>query len=176
MRAIPDAAPQFDAEAFLGTWYILVTNYGYWRNRVDPTVTYEPLPDRDGKRAWRDTLRFGARSLFSQNVKPDTLTGVDVEIAPGRFAWRGDGLLHIIKSPWWVLMTDPGGQWAVTYFGRSNVGTAPGMDIYARNPNLDDSTLQGILHDVRQHPFLKTRCNGLYATVHGALALDRFRL
>lgn len=174
--AIPEAQPDFDAQAFLGTWHILVTNYGYWKHRSDPTVTYEPLPERDGKRAWRDTLRFSAKGLLGGAMRPDTLTGVDVEVSPGRFLWRGDGLLRVIKSPWWVLLVDPGGAWAVTYFGRSNVGTAPGMDIYARRPDLDVATMQGILREVRAHPFLRTRCDGLYATVQGALDVRRYPL
>jgi len=176
---IPAAAPGFDAQRFLGTWHILVTNYGYWRSRTDPTVTYEPLPSEpaeDGALHWRDTLRFGKRGLLGGAIRPGTLGGVDVELSPGRFLWRGDGLLSIIKSPWWVLMVDPADEWAVTYFGRSNVGTAPGMDVYSRRPDLSPATMRGILGQVRSHPFLSSRCEGLYATVQGELSVDRYAL
>jgi hypothetical protein len=137
-------------------------------------VSYEPLAQA-GARSFRDTLRFSKRGLFG-GVKAGVLGGVDVELENGRFAWRGDGVLRIIKSPWWVLLVDDAYAWAVTYFGRSNVGTAPGMDVYARRADLEDETMQQILSRVRAHPFLRTRCQGLFATTQGALANDRHRL
>lgn len=175
MTALPRADPHFDAERFVGTWHIVVTNYGFWKSRTDPTVTYEAMPDVDGLRAWRDTLHFRKRG-FGHGVKPGTLSGVDVEISPGRFLWRGDGLMRLIKSPWWVMMADPSGEWAVTYFGRSNVGTAPGVDVYSRRPDLSADALDVILGSVRAHAFLKTRCGNLYATAQGGLRADRYRL
>jgi len=168
-------APNFDPTAFLGTWHIAITNYGYWKSRIDPTVTYEELPPENNQRRWRDTLRFRKRGLFGSDYKPDTLGGVDVELEPGRFLWRGDGLLKVIKSPWWVLLCEPS-SWAVTYFGRSNVGTAPGMDIYGRTPDLDPQLVADILAQVRAHAFLGTRCDGLFATVQGDLSPQRYRL
>jgi hypothetical protein len=174
MSELPTAAAGFDAERFLGTWHIVVTNYGYWKARTSPTVTYEPLPPQSGKRAWRDTLRFSKRGLLGD--KDGTLGGIDVELEPGRFLWRGDGLLRVIKSPWWVLIVDPAYSWAVTYFGRSNVGTAPGMDVYGRRPDLAPALMDEILAQVRAHPFLGGRSSGLFATVHGDLPVDRYRL
>jgi lipocalin len=171
----PIAAPDFDAQRFLGTWFIVVTNYGYWRSRHDPTVTYEPMPS-DGARTWRDTLRFSSRGMFGGARKPGTLGGVDRERSPGRWIWRGDGLLAIIKSPWWVMLVDPDDEWAVTYFGRSNVGTAPGMDIYGRKPDMPREQIATILERCRAHPFLAQHCHRLYATVQGALPTDRYDL
>ena len=172
MGELPSAAPGFDPDRFLGTWHIIVTNYGYWRSRTNPTVTYEPLSGP--QRTWRDTLRFRKRGLLGE--KAGALGGVDVELEPGRFLWRGDGLLRVIKSPWWVLIVDPGYTWAVTYFARSNVGTAPGMDVYGRRPDLEPALMDDILAQVRAHPFLAGRAEGLFATVHGGLAVDRYRL
>jgi len=172
----PRGAENFDPQRFLGTWHILVTNYGFWRSRINPTVTYEAMADQNGKRAWRDTLRFGKRGLFGGDFRPATLAGVDVELESARFLWRGDGLLTIIKSPWWLLIVDAEHTWAVTYFGRSNVGTAPGMDIYARSPDIAPAKIAEILTQVRAHPFLKSRCDNLYATVQGTLATDRYIL
>jgi hypothetical protein len=170
----PQAAPDFDADKCLGTWFIVVTNYGYWKHRHNPTVTYEPMAG--DVRTWRDTLRFTSRGIFGGKAKPGKLGGVDRELSPGRFVWRGDGLLSIIKSPWWVMLVDPAGEWAVTYFGRSNVGTAPGMDIYGRKPDMPREQIAKILATCRAHPFLAQHCNNLYATVQGTLPVDRYDL
>ncbi len=175
MSEEPVGAAGFDPVRFLGTWHIVVTNYAYWRHRAAPTVTYEPLPDRDGRRAWRDTLRWKKRGLLG-GVKDGTLGGVDVELAPARFLWRGDGVLRLIKSPWWVLLVGEDHDWAVTYFARSNVGTAPGMDIYGRRPDVPVEQMHEILARVRAHPFLGGRCAGLFATAQDALPHDRYRL
>jgi hypothetical protein len=176
MSELPTGAANFDAERFLGAWHIVVTNYGYWRSRVDPTVTYEALPPIEGRRAWRDTLRFRKRGILGGAHAPGTLGGVDVELEPARFRWRGDGLLRVIKSPWWVLIVDDAYQWAVTYFARSKAGTAPGMDVYGRRPDLDPALMADILGRVRAHPFLASRSSGLFATVQGALPVDRYQL
>jgi hypothetical protein len=166
----------FDPERFLGTWHIVVTNYGYWKKRIDPTVTYDALPPIHGRRAWRDTLRFRQRGLLGGDFRPATLSGIDVELEPARFLWQGDGVLRLIKSPWWVLLVDEACTWAVTYFARSNVGTAPGMDLYGRKPDLAPALVAEILAKVRAHPFLSTRCAGLFATVQAELATDRYAL
>ena len=171
---LPDAAPGFDAQRMLGTWHILVTNYGFWKKRRDPTVSYDELPTDDGVRRWKDTLRFSSRGFFGGNEKEGLLRGVDRELSPGRFLWRGEGLLRIIESPWWVLMQDD--DWAVTYFGRSNVGTAPGMDLYARTADFSPAGVRQVLARVRQHPFLRERCAGLYAPERTGLATNRYDL
>jgi lipocalin len=176
MRERLPTAEGFDLSRFSGTWHIVVTNYGFWRTRTHPTVTYERMADPERVRL-RDTLRFRKKPLLGGAPREEILAGVDEQETdrPGAFLWRGDGLLRIIKSPWSVVMVGDAYDWAVTYFARSNAGTAAGMDIYARGPRLTDEQVAEILARVRRHPFLGSRSHGLYATVQeggGTYRLD----
>ncbi len=54
----------------------------------------------------------------------------------------------------------------MTYFARSNVGTAAGIDVYGRGPSLPAEVMAEILTRVRRDPFLGPRARGLFATVH----------
>jgi hypothetical protein len=163
---LPEPAPDFDLPGFMGAWYILVTNYGFWRERTHPRIEYALRPDPS---CFSDQLRFRRFGLFGSRTK--LLAGTDRMVRPGEFVWRGDGLLGIVRSRWCVPLIDPAGQWAITWFARSNVGTAPGMDLYTRAPSIDQRTLDAVLDQVRAHPFLggdeggRRRCEGLFATV-----------
>ena len=177
MSEHPPSAEGFDVSRFTGTWSILVTNYGFWRHRTHPTVTYERLPGPEGGPvSLRDTLRFRKKPLLGGAPRPGVLAGVDVQdpLRPASFLWRGDGLLHLIKSPWSVVAVGPDADWAVTYFARSNVGTAAGMDIYGRGPSLPAETMDAILARLRRDPFMAPLTRGLFATVHDGAG--RYRL
>jgi len=165
---LPAPAPDFDTAGFMGAWYILATNYGFWRERTHPRIEYALLPG-EGPRRFSDQLRFRQIGLLGSRAK--LLAGTDEELRPGEFVWRGAGMLALIRSRWCVPLIDPAGQWAVTYFARSNVGTAPGLDLYTRAPSIEQRTLDQVLEQVRAHAFLggeeagRRRCEGLFATV-----------
>lgn len=165
---LPEPAPDFDLPAFMGAWYILVTNYGFWRERTHPRIEYAPLSTSEPE-AFSDQLRFRQLGLLGRRAK--LLAGTDRVVRPGEFIWRGAGLLGFVRSRWCVPLIDPAGQWAITYFARSNIGTAPGMDVYTRAPSISQPTLDEVLDQVRAHPFLggeeggRRRCEGLFATV-----------
>jgi hypothetical protein len=166
---MPIAAENFDPKKFLGTWHIVVTNYGFWKTRHNPTVTYEELPSPHGRR-WRDTLRFTHKSWGKERA--GKMPGVDHEQSPGRFIWRGDGFLSLIRSPWWVMMQAD--DWAVTYFARSNIGTAPGVDLYGRTADLAPTRVAEVLQKIRHHPFLKPHCANLYVPEQTGLSPLRY--
>jgi hypothetical protein len=163
---LPEPASDFDLSGFMGAWYILVTNYDFWRERTHPRIEYALLADGS---SFSDQLRFRKPGLFGSRHK--LLAGTDRTVRSGEFVWRGAGLLGFIRSRWCVPLIDPKGQWAITWFARSNVGTAPGMDLYTRAPSIDQPTLDDVLEQVRAHPFLggeeggRRRCEGLFATV-----------
>ncbi|MFV8752402.1 hypothetical protein ACNOYE_17795 [Nannocystaceae bacterium ST9] len=166
---LPEPAPDFDLPGFMGAWYILVSNYGFWHERTHPRIEYALLPDEGGPRRVSDQLRYRQLGLFGRRAK--LLAGIDEVVRPGEFVWRGAGLLTIVRSRWCVPLIDPRGQWAITYFARSNIGTAPGLDLYTRAPSIDQATLDRVLDRVRAHPFLggeeggRRRCAGLFPTV-----------
>ena len=69
-------------------------------------------------------------------------------------------------------------------YGRSNIGTAPGLDIYSRDPVLDQRVLDQILARIGDHPFLSQpdrpgglrRCTGLFATTQDWIPAQAYRL
>ncbi|WP_437539115.1 hypothetical protein WME79_23270 [Sorangium sp. So ce726] len=158
-------AANFDAERFLGTWHIVATNYGFWKNRIHPTVTYSRCPGPGF--CMSDRLSFEARPLFGGQYRPAVLEGIDTQDAQhaAHFVWRGAGILGLIRSPWYVVAVGEAYDWAVTYFGRSNVGTAPGVDIYSREPSLAPEKVKAILKDLRADPFMAAKSDGMFATV-----------
>ncbi len=172
----PPPLAGFDAARFEGRWSIVATNYGYWRARTHPSVEYQRL---GGERVtWRDTLRFRKAPFWGGGPAEGTSgggDGQDREVA-GHFVGGGDGLLRGIKSPWWVVLVSDSYDWAVTYFGRSNVGTAAGMDLYFRRHDPTAEAVADVMTRVRAHPFLAPRAGGMFATVQDGFARQRYRL
>lgn len=163
----PPVAHNFELDRFLGEWFIAVTNYGYWKERTDCKVRYEKLPSGEIK----DTLSF------RKDGRPDTLGGVDRQDAVTRqhFVWRGNGLFWLVRSPWWVVKVADDYSWAVTYFGRSNVGTPAGMDIYSRAPSLDPKLTKQIVDELRPDPFMGPHVETLFATLQDGVADEHYR-
>ncbi len=160
---LPEPAPNFDVAGFMGAWYILASNYEFWRERTHPRIEYTLLDGQVGAPPRiADHLRFRQLGLLGRRAK--LLAGIDQMVRPGEFVWRGAGLLGFIRSRWCVPLIDPAGQWAITYLARSNIGTAPGMDLYTRAPSIEQRTLEVVLDQVRAHPFLAgERSEGLFA-------------
>jgi len=181
---LPEAAPNIEVERLLGAWYIVVSNYGFWQRRTHPRIEYTALaPDRDGRVRMLDSLRYRQSDLLGR-VQRKLLVGIDVAEQPGRFLWRGEGMLKLVKSRWCVALVDPDYRWCVTWFARSNIGTAPGLDIYSRDPVLDQRVLDQILARIGAHPFLSQpdrpgglrRCTGLFATTQDWIPPQAYRL
>jgi hypothetical protein len=181
---LPEPATGIEQSRLMGAWYILITNYGLWRDRTHPHIEYSPIsPGSDGRARFLDSLRYRQADMLGR-VQRKLLVGVDVAERDGQFAWRGKGALWVIKSRWCVPLVDQNYRWAVTYFARSNVGTAAGLDIYTRDPSISQATLDEILAGIREHPFLGVsdrpgrprRCEGLFATVQDWIPPSPYRL
>jgi hypothetical protein len=165
----------FDAPRFLGTWFILATNYGFWKRRIHPTVTYGAM--QGTTLAMSDRLSFEVRPLLGGGFRPAVLDGIDRQDgAPGRFVWRGKGVLGLIRSPWCVVAVGADYDWAVTYFARSNIGTSPGVDVYARTPALAPERMADILHQLCADPFLARASEGMFETVQKGVEPGRYPL
>jgi hypothetical protein len=181
---LPEPAPGIEHSRLLGSWYVLITNYGFWRERTHPHIEYSPLsPDANGRARMLDSLRYRQADMLGR-VQRKLLVGIDVAEREGQFQWRGQGMLWVIKSRWCVPLVDPNYRWIVNYFARSNVGNAPGLDILTRDPSISQATLDGILGAIREHPFLSAadrpgrprRCDGLFATVQDWIPPSPYRL
>ena len=132
--------PAPDIDALCGRWHIVKTSLAMWRTRSSPTVTYARLPGDPARLT--DEIRY-----LNRRGRPGRLLGVDTQHASdGRiFRWRGSGLLtRWLSSAWCFVDHDPEWRrWAVTYFTATPF-TAAGLDIYARDPDLDAATLAEI--------------------------------
>jgi hypothetical protein len=84
----------------------------------------------------------------------------------GHFQWRGEGLLNLIVSHWYVVALDPDYRWLVTYFADSNVGTGAGMDIYAREPCLSVDDEAAAIRAIFSDGWLAERAGGLFRVAH----------
>jgi hypothetical protein len=183
-RDLPEPAVGIEQSRLLGAWYVLITNYGFWRERTHPQLEYTPLsPDAYGRARFLDSLRYRQADMLGR-VQRKLLVGIDVAEREGQFTWRGKGPLWLIKSRWCVPLIDPNYRWMVTFFARSNVGTAPGLDICTRDPSIPQATLDEILAAIREHPFLGVpgqpgkprRCDGLFAAVQDWVPPAPYRL
>lgn len=181
---LPESAANFQQSRLMGSWYLLVTNHGFWRQRTHPHIEYSPLePDPDGHSRFLDSVRF-RQSDFLGRAQRRSIVGVDVAERDGQFVWRGKGALWVFKSRWCVPLIDPDHRWVVSYIGRSNVGTPPGLDICTRDPTISQATLDRILAAIREHSFLGApdrpgqprRCEGLFATVQDWVPPTPYRL
>jgi hypothetical protein len=170
---LPETAPGFEQSRLMGSWYVLASNSGLWRQRTHPHIEYSPLPpDADGRPRFLDSLRFRQNDLLGR-AQRRMIVGIDVAEREGQFVWRGKGALWVCKSRWCVPLVDSNYRWVVTYIARSNLGVASGVDICTRDPTVSQSTFDQILAAIGAHPFLSApekpgrprRCDDLVATV-----------
>ncbi|MCA9672483.1 MAG: hypothetical protein KC503_43110 [Myxococcales bacterium] len=168
--ALPQVPPStlraLDVERFLGKWHIVATNYDFWKTRTHATVTYQRIGAAGGKPVkLRDVVAY--RDLPwcpAKRPSPGDVVGVDIQdpSRAGHFQWRGDGLLHLIRSQWFVVWVSPDYQHAVTWFADSNFGTGSGTDVYSRSPSITDAKLGEVLDEARRDPFIAERSRGMF--------------
>ncbi len=161
----PSTVRTLDIERFSGRWYVTLTNYDFWKPpRANTTIHYEIIDQQ----AWklRDIVSYTSR----ESREREQIIGVDLQdpTLAGHFQWRGDQLLHMIVSHWFVVALDPEYRWAVTYFGDSNVGTGSGIDVYVREPCNSRSHEAAALRAVFADPFLSRRAGGMFRIPHDA--------
>lgn len=147
-----------DLDAFSGKWFIVHTNLGYWKDKSNPAVVYNPL----GAGKMRDELQYLDRRGLAQK-----LVGMDRLIDQGgsSFHWVAQPwYLSFVNSAWGVIDHDQAyAQWAVTYFSQT-IFTPAGMDIYSRTPSLDNKLYRSILEKVSRVQFLEEHIAGLHTT------------
>jgi hypothetical protein len=121
-----------------GTWHVVATNFPMWTDgrRARPRFTYAALPPAGGHRRLLDTVSY------LQEGRERRLVGTDTEdpAAPGRYLWRGRGLLWLFRSRWQVVAAGPALDWVALRFERT-WATPAGADVIAREPGLDEAAL-----------------------------------
>ena len=159
----PSTVRELDIDRFSGRWYVTITNYDFWKPpRANTSIHYEIIDQQ----AWK--LRDIVSYTPGEGQQREQIIGVDLQdpTLAGHFQWRGDQLLHMIVSHWFVVALDPEYRWAVTYFGDSNVGTGAGIDVYVREPCDSHSHEAEALRAVFTDPFLSRRAGGLFRIPH----------
>ncbi|HHH28865.1 MAG TPA: hypothetical protein ENK57_11050 [Polyangiaceae bacterium] len=166
----PSAVERLDVSRIMGTWYVVATNYDFWAGRANTTITYEPIDGPAGADPslvkMSDVVAY--TDGFGRGATPGAVVGVDLQdpTLAGHFQWRGDGLLHLIVSHWYVVALDPQYRWLVTYFADSNVGTGAGIDIYARQPCLPIEQEAAAIRAIFADGWLAERAGGLFRVAH----------
>jgi hypothetical protein len=122
-----------------GTWIICSTNFPMWTkgNKTKPSFNYT-IVEKGGRKLLYDEVKY------FKNGKEKVIKGFDYpdEKNATTFAWRGKGILSLVKSNWSVPLKDPLGNWAVIYFSKTAF-TPEGVDIISRS-KLDEAELQVI--------------------------------
>jgi hypothetical protein len=155
-----NAAP----EKFAGKWYVVATNYNFWKNesRTNPVINLELLNIPHGR-------TFVSRVTYKWRGFNRTITGYESKdnSNPGRYVWQGKGLLSVIKNEWYLIAVADDYSWAFTFFPKSNVGTPEGIDILSRTPDMSDELMQKIIAQVREDEFMKEKTEGIFRCVQG---------
>lgn len=134
-----------------GNWFIVGSNFPMWLkgNRTDPSFQYT-VSEYKGLPVLLDKVRF----IKDSEVK--IIEGIDQPDPkhPGRFTWRGKGLLSLLKSRWEVRLIDENNQWAVIWFSKT-LFTPEGVDIIFREMHADDAVLEEIKSKMTQDSMLQ---------------------
>jgi hypothetical protein len=162
---LPEPAAGIEPARLLGAWYVLVSNDEFWRERTHPRVDYDALtPSPDGRARVLESRRFQAPDLLGR-VRSRVVVTTNSSDRPGQFDSRGVGSKWLLRRRSIVALTDPEYRWTVTWYARSNFGASPGLSVHTRDPWIPQVLLDDILARVRDHAFLASRCEGLFAPV-----------
>jgi hypothetical protein len=114
-----------------GTWRIAATNLPFWLDgaRHAPTISYEVA--RADPLALRDTVEYRTRAGESK-----TIVGMD-RLRRGMLRWRGNGLLKLVASTWWVTGAAANGEIIGIEYEKTTL-TPAGVDVLQRDGNEQD--------------------------------------
>ncbi|MFO0615942.1 MAG: hypothetical protein U0414_25325 [Polyangiaceae bacterium] len=155
---IPSAPRSFDAAEIEGTWYILATNFPTWTSgeNTETHLVYKQRSAAEG------VVEMDDRVEFLHDGEPSSYVGFDTQDPANatHFTWRGNGLLALFPTEWYVALVDPRGRWLVTYYS-DTVPALHAVDVIARTPHLSDEDLTDALDAIDRDPFLKPRAAGM---------------
>lgn len=160
-----EASPRpFSPDDLSGCWYLSATNFPYW---TDGTKTasrqcYTPSGGGPGE------ARFDDLVAFQNHGEPDSFEGVDYQDPgdPLHFTWRGEGLLALFPTEFYVAWISPDKRTLVVYYSDTLVASAA-VDVLTRDPIPESARVDEALDVVRSDPFLRD-VGDRYVVLRGA--------
>jgi hypothetical protein len=157
---LPTAPRQLDARTLSGEWHVAATNFPMWLDgeRCKPRFRYSEVSEtRDGVRMDDEVAYVDMASGEAGGILGFDLQDPD---QPAHFTWRGDGILGLFTSEWYVARLSDDGAWAIIYF-TSTPATPEGVDVLIRGPEPAEATRRAALEALREDPFLREKSSGL---------------
>lgn len=116
-----------------GTWYVIATNFPMWTGgrRTEPRFLYSNVRTVEGRTCFDDTV------AYVEGGRAKTIVGVDTELSPRRYQWRGRGWLKFFTSQWEIISVSAGEQCLALSFSKTWV-TPAGIDIISRTATISD--------------------------------------
>lgn len=147
-----DAAPAaFTPSDLSGCWYNVATSFPYWLDgtKTKPKQCYTP---RAGHSDQLEDL-----VAFDNHGAPDSFEGVDHQDPdqPIHFTWRGEGVLALFPTEFYVAWLSPDQQTLVVYYSDTLIASAA-IDVLTRRATPDAKQLREAIAIARRDPFLKT--------------------
>lgn len=157
---VPWRPDVFDARRLEGEWFVAATNFPMWLDgeKCDPRFRYRRVDDVDGNHAMDDEVSYLAPGATERG----SIDGIDVQNQdnPARFTWRGDGILALFTSEWFVAYASPAGEMAIIYFTETPA-TPAGVDVITRDPMVSPEVRAAAEQVIRTDAFLAKNAAGL---------------
>lgn len=121
------------------TWTVSHSTLSMWRSARNVRISYRILPpESDGRPRLDDLVEYEPAN--KKGVRK-TVEGIDSEVGPASWIWRGKGLLSLVRGRWemlgWGETTTEKGireRWIVTWFA-ATLFTREGFDVCCDRPS-----------------------------------------
>ena len=155
---IPSSPKEFNPRQIEGTWYIAATNFPTWLSgkNTEALLSYKIRPAAEGVVEMDDVVAFKSEG------DPSSYVGFDTQdpASDSHFTWRGNGLLALFPTEWYVAKVGPKGDYIITYYG-DTVVSSDSVDVMTKSPNPSPETVNAALKAIEADPILKAKAHGL---------------
>lgn len=155
---IPSAPRTFDPAVIEGTWFIHATNFPTWTSgdNTEANLIYRRRAAPDG------VVELDDHVEFLSDGEPASYVGYDTQdpAKDTHFTWRGNGILALFPTEWYVALVDPRGRWLVTYYC-DTVPALHAVEVISKSKSIADDDLKDALDAIAADPFLKPRSTGI---------------
>ncbi|CAG8970820.1 hypothetical protein HYALB_00001608 [Hymenoscyphus albidus] len=154
-------------DEIVGTWHIIRTSVPFWKDKRNPTVTFQKHSDSTSTTSY---LENSTNYQPSTSTKIKTVNGTDSPVTEqqGTYEWRGAGWLKVASSSWEILGYEKSGvnAWLFVYTPGS-IFTTGGLILYS---NSKEGLSEGALERLEavfagwKHPKLQELVVSMYDT------------